>query len=765
MQTDLSNQVVARIGEKASDAPRRTLDLGNIHTPELGLLSPRRSEIAPRGAGRDAVLIAYSERLRQSYRTNEGGIRDGMLKLGAAFRDGQTINVSCFCRAGQICHADVVKMAIEKVGQSLIREARHEKAQNILEKSPSDLRFNPRTARAINEILSVGRSDLILEKLEDTEGRNRSEHASYLNGHSQFVRDLYERGATVRSGVLISPKENPSSSPPLAVTTNEYAVKRLSNLVSESQAKELAPRIVEHGQKIAGTTADRDTKIKVFNWIYEALEGRSELLKPEERVPEVGTKEERFERTLSEIASLAEEMSRLEPSGRSVQGEQLIEFEGVEREQSVDDLSHDKAYENAISLEEHAALIESDHTVGATKEFERVELEDTTLFRLADEMSKKKELDRWIHVRLPVLDELLENGTPVDEILKPFRNDVYYATKEGPAEKQSAIDDLRFASAYIERQLKQPESRLRHFNARYRNYAAMLEAAKSRDEVMEAASKIRLENAKVGFQWKTLPEAEKAKTPPPLTAKEMQFLFTEASPRHYTSDMTAAKLSYMSVGSDAKTKTDALMRGDILPSPEAEQLIESLESRLGRRQLKDSVSATKHFLRSLKTPNSELQYKNEFDHSEIYRKLPPAERDFVYQRAVLQKESLETRLIDSASERQTPASLTAHKPLATDFNALREELKSRFTEFITTNPKLGDHELSEGVTLILETSLANKGFARRVDHESVKALSREISDGIGKAPSRPSTNHSQATALIPERLLENTSRRQEIHTR
>lgn len=212
----------------------------------------------------------------------------------------------------------------------------------------------------------------------------------------------------------------------------------------------------------------------------------------------------------------------------------------------------------------------------------------------------------------------------------------------------------------------------------------------------------------------------------------------------------------MSVGNEAKTKTDALMRGDILPSPEAAQLIESLKSRLGRRQLKDSVSATKHFIQSLKTPNAELRYKNAFDHSEIYRKLPPAERDFIYQRAVLQKESLETRLIDRASDRPTPASTTVHKSPATDFNTLREDLKTRFLEFVTTNPKLDDHELSEGVTLILETSLAKKGLAGRVDHESVKALSRELSDGIGKAPSRPSTNHSLTSMPIAEKLLEKT---------
>jgi len=751
MQTDLSNHVIARLGENAAaNIPRRTLDLGNVQTPELGLLSPRRSEIAPRGSGRDAALISYSERLRQSYRTNEGGIRDGMLKLGEAFRDGQTITVSCFCRAGQICHADVVKMAIEKVGQSLVRQAHQQKAQAVIEKPATDLRSNPRTARAVNEILSVGRSDLLLAKLEDTEGRNRSEHASHLNGHSQFVRDLYERGATIRDGVLISPKENPSSSPPLAVATNEYAFRRLSGLVNESRAKELAPQVVEHGKRIAGGSADRDTKIKVFNWIYEALEGRSELLSRDQGVSEAETKEERFERTLNEIGSFAEEMNKLEPSDRFVPFEQLIETTGFEQERSADDLSLEKVYEGAIGREEHEELIDSNPAEGRTENFERIELEDTTLSRLASGMSKK-DLDRWIDVRLPVLDELLESGTPVDVILKPFQTNIYHATKEGSAEKQSAIDDLRFASAYIERQLKHTESRLRHFNARYRNYAAMLDTATSRDQVMEAASTIRLENAKVGFQWKTLAETERANTARPLSSKEMQFLFTEVSPSHYTSEMTAAKLSYMSVGSDTRTKTEALLRGEISPGPEAAQLIESLESRLGRRQLKDSVSATKHFLQSLKTPNAELRYKNEFDHSEIYRKLPPAERDFVYQRAVLQKESLEIRLVDSSLDRQTPEPATVQKSTAVNFDAFRDDLKTRFAALVTTNSRLSDRALSEGVTAVLEKSLAKSGGASKPHHESLTALGREFVEELGRLPSLVSANETRARTPVNER--------------
>ena len=513
MKPDLRNRVIARIDNEIRDLPGRSLDLGNIRTPELGLLSPQRNEIAPRGAGRDAALIAYAERLRNSYKVNEGGLRDGMLKLGEAFRDGQTINISCFCRAGEACHADVVKIAIEKVGQAMrAREAAVERSQPSVNELTTVINPNPRTERAINEMLSVSRSEMLLAKLEDTQGRNRSEHASHLNGHSQFIRDLYERGATVRDGVLISPKENFSTQQPLALTTNEYAVKKLTALLGDSRAIELAPQIVEYGSRIAGSSADRDTKIKVFNWIYGALEGRNKFLASDERTtgnesPLIEPKEERIERTLKEIAGLAEEMGRLEPSDKLVLATEENERTPAEAHDRQDDeLSLEKVYEDAISLDPEATSQDIQEVGLGLQEFERIELSDTTLARLAGDMSKE-ELDRWIEVRLPSLDEALESGTPVDSILKVYQNNIYHAAKDGPAEKQAAIDDLRFASAYIDHQLKQPESRLRHFNARYREYAGMLERADTRDEVVDAASRIRLENAKIGFQWKELPNA------------------------------------------------------------------------------------------------------------------------------------------------------------------------------------------------------------------------------------------------------------------
>lgn len=726
---ELSNHVVARIdGHDAGSLPRRTLDLGNIYTPELGLLSPHRSEIAPRGPGRDTALVAYSERLRQSYKRNEEGIRDGMLKLGEAYRNGQAISVSCFCRAGEMCHADVVKMAIEKVGQSVIRESARHKAQEVVDRTVTEFP-NPRTQRAINEILSFGRSDLILSKLGDTEGRNRSEHASHLSRQSQFVRDLYERGAVIRDGVLISPKETPSSAAPVALTTAEYAVTRLTPLVTESRAKELAPKIIEYGTKIAGGSADRDTKIKVFNWVYGALEGRNDLLKSDDKAPTAETADERFDRTLREIESLAEEMSKLEPSDRSVTVEQLFEIESVEKDRGSDDLSLEKVYEEAIFREEQEGPTEPDQTIIGNQEFDRAELEDMTLSRLASDMSRD-ELDKWVTVRLPVLDEMLEDGTPVNTILKPFQTAVYGTAKNDPANKQAAVDDLRFASAYIRHQLKQPESRFRHFNPRYREYAAMLERAASRDDVIDAASRIRLENAQLGFRWNSLLEKEKGETFPPLTSKEMQFLFTEASPRHYTSEMTAARLAYLNAGEAARTKTDALMRGEITASKEAMQLLESLESRMERKHLKDSLSATKHFLQSLKTPNNDLRYKNVFDHAEMYRKLPPAERDFVYQRAAEQKDVLESKLSNNGRNGSTHD----HESVRGDGSAakitsFRESLKADLVELLTNNPGMAGSEISDRTSLIIERSLEDLG-SKIASKGGVQSLSRELGEGV-----------------------------------
>ncbi|MGE3468497.1 MAG: hypothetical protein AB7J13_16365, partial [Pyrinomonadaceae bacterium] len=426
--------------------------------------------------------------------------------------------------------------------------------------------------------------------------------------------------------------------------------------------------------------------------------------------------------------------SRLEPSDRHILLDDLQErSDARDVDRNEEELSLETAYEQTLDRDEFQP-IDAKGSASDLQEFERVDIENTTnLSRLAGDMSKE-ELDRWVNIRLPVLDEMLESGTSVDALLKPFQNDIYHAAKEDPANKRAAIEDLRFATAYIEHQLKQPESKLRHSNPRYRKYATMLDHAISRSELMDAASRVRHENARLGLQWGTMTKADKAETTRPLTTKEMQFLFTEISPRHYTSEMTALRLAYSNSGNAAKTRTEAMIRGEIVPGKEAMRLIESLESRLERRSLTDSLSATKHFLQSLKTSNEELRYKNGFDHSDAYRKLPPDERDYVYQRAVIQKEQLEAKSIGTGTEMRGQARtaiFATETGTAKVAGSLREALKGDLTELLTSNPGIGGRELSARTSGIIEKNLEKLG-SRMASGSAVTSWSREVGADMGQ---------------------------------
>lgn len=252
--------VVQNSSEKrAQTAATRLLDLNNIQTNELKLLSPTREEVAALSTGRSEALSNYATRLRENYKENKNGLRDGLRSVSDALDKGEQITVSCNCRGGEMCHADVVKMAIEKINLHIKNQQIQETnrnvgkeniSQNLEQSAKTDsqkprIEINPRTQRAITEILSVSETDKLLEKINQTDGRNQSEQASHLGKFSQFVRDVYERGGNVIDGNLIVPKETLTLSPPLLLTTQDYAVKKLGDILKdESRAKEIAPRLL-----------------------------------------------------------------------------------------------------------------------------------------------------------------------------------------------------------------------------------------------------------------------------------------------------------------------------------------------------------------------------------------------------------------------------------------------------------------------------------------------------------------------------------------
>ena len=438
-----TRNVLVKSFKENVELPGRSLDLNNIATAELRLLSPLRSEIVEAGTDRKPALTAYADRLRSSYKANENGFRDGLRILSETLENGQSINVSCSCRGGEICHADVVKMAIEKVSDHLKQQnaqTRPIQTQSLESlpkngvgnnKAKREQIVNPRTMRAIAEILAVSETDRLLESISQTDGRNRSDHASYLGRSSQFVRDIYERGGNVVDGKLIVPRENLDASRRLSIDTLEYAVKRVEKILNnDSKAKEVAPLLVEYGDKIAGSSADGETKIKVFSWMYEALEGKTDFLSNDADRSLIESPDERFGRNLEEIRTLADEMHQLEPVDK-LEFQQLRDNEQFEKPDvySNEGLKIEEIYEEAISIAadesihypEHEAIVteeklerDPDVRVGS-EQFERIDLVNRTVPQLPNELVGF-ELERLFTKTLPFIDRQLESGLSVKEI-------------------------------------------------------------------------------------------------------------------------------------------------------------------------------------------------------------------------------------------------------------------------------------------------------------------------------------------------------------
>lgn len=378
-RTEIRNNsiVVVEAGNDKTETgnrAKRLLNLDDIKTAELKLLSPTIEEIGALDANRERALADYADRLRRDYKENKENLRDGFRRLSDAIGRGEQITVVCACRSGQMCHADVVKMAIEKVNAHVGRgreaknaEAAKENGARINSKTESQnakAQIKPRTQRAVNEILAASENDRILANINQTDGRNRSEQASFLGNRSQFTRDIYERGAIVSDGKLLVPQENLSQAAPLAVTTQEFAAKKLGEILrDDAKAKEIAPLVVEYGEKISGLTADGETKMKVFGWIYDTLEGKSNAAEQTE------SKERRFENALREIKLFADEMHSLEPADKI----EFVPFAGEEVAEQQRESFFEHADENLLAEEiyENSLYLAEDETLEEIESFNR----------------------------------------------------------------------------------------------------------------------------------------------------------------------------------------------------------------------------------------------------------------------------------------------------------------------------------------------------------------------------------------------------------
>lgn len=285
--------------------------------------------------------------------------------------------------------------------------------------------MNPRTARAVSAILSQTRTDEMLRDLNNSDGRNQSEQASFLAARSPFLREIYERGGTVVDGVLTVPRENLSAAPEIEIATTHAAVERLTQITGDpAKAKELAPQLVEMGASIAGSQPDGETRLKVFGWLYRYLDGKQELFQPEEREKEGQNttihSEVGFSEKWQQIVELSEALAELEPKDRLP--ENSIEAVGENLQKTQTEIEPDESLttempENAAEAEstEHAEEYVSG---GSLIGFERIVIGSDA--PSVPENLSFSDFEKLLEKAFDI-DSQLERGVAPREILAPFK--------------------------------------------------------------------------------------------------------------------------------------------------------------------------------------------------------------------------------------------------------------------------------------------------------------------------------------------------------
>jgi hypothetical protein len=103
------------------------------------------------------------------------------------------------------------------------------------------------------------RSALGIRPLDDPDYRTQPQYADWIGAESQTMRDLYERGAEIKSDVLIIPAEEheiPHDTEAPIITTLLYAQRRIGDIERAREFHSLA-------LAISGDTADARTQITI----------------------------------------------------------------------------------------------------------------------------------------------------------------------------------------------------------------------------------------------------------------------------------------------------------------------------------------------------------------------------------------------------------------------------------------------------------------------------------------------------------------------
>src|SRR5215831_725170 len=151
--------------------------------------------------------------------------------------------------------------------------------QNIA-RLPTDVIAPPVPVSARGEL---ARSDVIAQSTSEDvrtlysvpEGLTRGQHTSALHHQDPFVRDEFERGATVSDSVLSIPRDPDSRSTDSSIVkigTESHAIAFVSGFIADSNlAREKGERLYQLAEKACGQWTETNGRWQTFTAIYDLV--------------------------------------------------------------------------------------------------------------------------------------------------------------------------------------------------------------------------------------------------------------------------------------------------------------------------------------------------------------------------------------------------------------------------------------------------------------------------------------------------------------
>ncbi len=325
---------------------------------------------------------------------------------------------------------------------------------------------------------------------------------------------------------------------------------------------------------------------------------------------------------------------------------------------------------------------------------------------------------------------------------------------------ESRESELNFARDYVAYRQLDDATRKLNGHRLFREYSARLSGASSVQELHATIKEIRQDNyARARHPEHYRDEADAAQRRGeqprrPLTEREMQQLFLDLTPGHFTAEMREVLLNHSGTARDKAERVKGLESGTLAPSASLRLLLAEF-ARTRSEDLARFGRNIRSFLADYLNPPSPGRLRfSAYDLFKLREKLSPAERDYFYKVVDDTRRSVTSGGVekqrDSRSARphapEARAGQPAHGPQHQrhPLDELRERLEERVSDYLTSVVKErgvrsleSDRERphhAEQVARIIKDTITGRGHELgdfRLDDERVAAVSGKL---VGELP-------------------------------